>query len=82
MLKDNLELPSALASLQKRDSVQITYSQINLTKIRDLGPALLIRFSIQKKMFNLDEFTRFPESMFKDGEAYHSITITNLICYS
>ena len=30
------ELPSALASLQKRDSLQIKYSQINLTKIRDL----------------------------------------------
>ena len=24
------------------------------------------------KMFNFDEFTRVPESMFKDGEAYHN----------
>ena len=23
-------------------------------------------------MFDLDEFTRVPESMFKDGEAYHN----------
>lgn len=68
MHKNNLELPSALASLQKRDSVQIKYSQINLTKIRD---ALLIRVSIGKKLFK-DEFTRVPESMFKDGKAYHN----------
>ena len=66
--KNNLKLPSALASLQKRDSVQIKFSQINLTKIRD---ALLIRVSIGKNLFK-DEFTRVPESMFKDGEAYHN----------
>ena len=66
--KNNLKLPSSLSSVAKIDSPQIKFSPTNLTKIRD---ACIIRVGLGRQLFD-EEFTRVPECMFKDGEAYHN----------
>ena len=66
--KNNLKLPSSLSSVAKGDSPQLKFSATNLTKIRD---ACQLRVGLGRQLF-CEDFTRVPECMFKDGEAYHS----------